>query len=87
MRSTGEEGKGTYITLPTDHLLAIIFGGERFQARFDDTAAKTEDEVEGAFLYPFPTNHHQPTYLIFSSFTIPQQTSGGRDANFTFWIL
>lgn len=46
----GGEGGGrgkTYITFPTNHLLAIVFAGEGFEGGFDDAAAETEDEVEG----------------------------------------
>ena len=39
-----EKGEGTF---PADHLVAIILGRQGLKGGFDDTAAETEDEVEG----------------------------------------
>lgn len=43
----GKGGERTYVTFPTDHLLAVVFAGEGFERGFDEAAAETEDEVEG----------------------------------------
>ncbi len=40
----------TGVAFPADHFVAIVFAGEGFEGGFDDTAAKTENEVECGFL-------------------------------------
>lgn len=37
------------VALPTDGLVTVIFGSERFERGFDDTAAEAEDQVECGF--------------------------------------
>lgn len=37
----------TDVAFATDHFFAVIFARERFQRRFDDAAAETEDKMEG----------------------------------------
>ena len=40
----------TSVAFAADLLLAIIFGSEGLQRRFNDAATKAEDEVEGRLL-------------------------------------
>lgn len=37
-------------TFPADHLLAVVLGRQSLERGLNDTAAETEDEVEGRFL-------------------------------------
>lgn len=34
-------------TFPADHLVTVVLAGQSLEGGFDDTAAETEDEVEG----------------------------------------
>ena len=40
------QNRDTYVAFPANHLIAIVFAGERLQAGLDDAAAQAEDKVE-----------------------------------------
>lgn len=44
------ENGGTYVALPADHLLAVVFAGKGFERWFDDATTETEDQVKSRFL-------------------------------------
>ncbi len=35
------------VAFPADHLVAVVFAGEGFEAGLDDATAEAEDEVKG----------------------------------------
>lgn len=42
--------RSAYITLATDHLVAVVFRGKDLERGFDNTTTETEDEVQSRFL-------------------------------------
>ena len=48
--TVGGTGRQASVTLSTDHLLTVVLGSECFKGGLNDSAAETEDEMEGRFL-------------------------------------
>ena len=47
LTAVGGSGWETGVALSADHLVAVVFGGQRLERRLDDTTTKTENQVQG----------------------------------------
>ena len=50
LSAVGGTGREAGVALSADHLLAVVLGGQSLEGRLDDTAAKSENQVQCRFL-------------------------------------
>lgn len=64
LAAVGCSGRETCVAFPANHLFAVVFRGQSLEGGFNDTAAETEDEVEGGFLLNIVVRQRTPVLQL-----------------------